>query len=85
MARTITVIWNDENCDGLNDYRTQELHLDLTPNEVRATPVNTLIRMAMLAHYKAADDPGRAIALTNEAMKSYGLVGIINGVVEWLH
>ncbi len=85
MATTITVIWNDRNCDGDSYPHVQEISLELTPGEIREYSTSTLVRAAMLAYYKAGDDPGLAIALTNEAIKSYGFVGIINGAVDWLH
>ena len=83
MARTITVIWNDER--SLGGHRVQELNLELTPNEVRETLTDTLVYLAMLAHYNDVNGEEEARALADSALKDYGLVGIINGVVEWLH
>jgi len=85
MARTITVIWSDENCDGSGEHHVQELNLDLTPTEVRETLTDTLVYLAMVACYKDVHSEEYARALADSAIKDYGLVGIINGVVEWLH
>ena len=80
----ITVIWNDRYCDG-DQSRSQELELEMTIEEVRQASVDTLVRLAMMGYYKEGHTATKVYELTNEAMQSYGLVGVINGAVEWLH
>lgn len=85
MATTLTVIWNDCNCDGMGNHHVCEVALALPLAKVRELPSYDIVCMAMLRHYRKTHEETEAWALYLEAIKSYGLAGIIIGAVEWLH
>jgi len=71
----VTVIWNDFTCDG-DDCHVQEV--TLSDREGIAIHAEGIVRQGMRQYGHSED-------LINEAIRrSYGLVGIIKGQVEWL-
>ena len=72
----VTVIWNDCFCDGMSDHRAELV--EIRERADGNLYIDGIVRQAM-RNYGHTED------MVNEAIsKSYGLVGIIKGKVEWL-
>ena len=70
----VTVIWNDFNCS--DDCGIAEV-VEIRERQDGQYHTQGIVRQAMRQH-------GYSEELVNEAIMSYGLVGIIKGRVEWL-
>jgi len=70
----VTVIWNDFNCSG--DQGIAEV-IEIRERSDKAYHTEGMVRQAMRVH-------GYNEEMVNDAIKSYGLIGIIKGEVEWL-
>ncbi len=86
---TLTMIWNDCNCEDVSDDHWYTVTVDISREKLRDTDQQDVVKMIMREYYMK--DVGKdgllvseAATMMRDALKDYGLVGIFLGIPEEL-
>ncbi len=86
---TLTMIWNDGNCDGVSDHHWHTVTTDKSLELLRDMDQQDVVELIMREYYMK--DIGKdgllvseAATMMREAIRNYGLVGVFIGIPEEL-